>query len=150
MISIVKQINRFTIIVVKEQSTSQEKIRRSTYQHGIKFQYSEFQNGWSTRQGRNLKKKFTRTSVRHSLDIRNISAPWQWIKGDTRSVSFEIYHSNEEISLSKCHFLHPGSCIRSPYLDLADNRMRVRLAGCETVIRTVNLNANQCKLIPKT
>ena len=46
---------------------------------------------------------------------------------------------NEEISHSKGHFSHPGSCNRIPYLHHADNRMRVQLAGCETVLRTLNL-----------
>ena len=73
-ISIGKQINRFTIIVAKEKLT----IRENTTPYGFMYspitlneiQYSKFQKGHLTRWGRNSTKPLTRTSVRHSRDIR--------------------------------------------------------------------------------
>ena len=70
-----------------------------------------------------------------------------------------VYHVDGEISHSKCHFSHPGKCTRNPYLHIlkkcklhskhffkwqvldrcADNGMRVQLAGCDKMLKDVNL-----------
>ena len=41
--------------------------------------------------------------------------------GETRNA----YHNNEEISHSKGHFSHPGSCPRIPYLRILENQRKL-------------------------
>ena len=72
----------------------------------------------------------------------------------------------EEVSHSKCHFLHSGSCTGFPYLQMlenqrklyetiflasercADTRMRLQLAGCEKMLR--NIKITNFKVLLKT
>ena len=37
----------------------------------------------------------------------------------------DIYHINEELSHSKCHFSHPGRCARIPYLHILENERKL-------------------------
>ena len=39
--------------------------------------------------------------------------------------SRNINHINEEISHLKCHFSHPGSCTRIPYLHILKNSKQI-------------------------
>ena len=41
------------------------------------------------------------------------------------SLKFEIYHRNEEISYSKCHFSHSRSRTRIPYLHVLENQPKL-------------------------
>ena len=53
--------------------------------------------------------------------------------GDTGYVrSFEIYHINEEISHSKCHFSHPGSFTRIPYFYIIENQRKLNQKSANT------------------
>ena len=47
-----------------------------------------------------------------------------------RGYSFNVfrifkYIINEEISHSKCHFSHPGSCTRPPYMHIFENQRKL-------------------------
>ena len=67
-----------------------------------------------------------------------------------RLKTFEIYHINEEISHSKCHFSHPQK-INTNYIKsqiffgqkekFADNRMRVQFARYEKILKISKLHS---------
>ena len=44
--------------------------------------------------------------------------------GDTRNI-FRIFKYIEEIGHSKCHFSHPGSCTRIPFMHIQENQSKL-------------------------
>ena len=48
-----------------------------------------------------------------------------------RPSNFEIYKIYEEISHTKCHFSHSGSCIRTPNMHVSKNRRKLHRFFCK-------------------